>query len=593
MNKYDKNGITAVIPVRKGSTRCKNKNIRPFGDTNLLKLKIETLKKVKGIEQIIVSSNCDEMLDIAKSYDVVAYKRDDIYCTNENPGRFFCNLANTINTDILMHVPVTTPLIDHKQYDTIIDKWNDVKWNFDSLNATTKIKEFIWYKNNPVNYDRRHPPPSQELPDYSYLNFGCNIISKKRVNELNNIVGGHPYLFDIDAISGLDIDDNVDFIKTELLYKNHIDNEHICKLILDRRNKKLELLDCTIRDGGYLNNWAFTNEEVVDCYKAVTEAGFQYFEIGFRTCPNLLSDKGKWCYSNEDDIKEIYEKYNGCKIAVMAKMGTVSINNFVKKSDSPITMVRVLLARTVKEGDRQKSFYSEKDIKNTALFCKDLIDFGYEVCVNFGCGDIINDFEIEYIALHFHNINIKSIYLADTYGGFNSNIIFTQLHKFYLEFDKYGSNIPFGFHCHNNQENSLQTVSNAIYHGITMIDSTIGGLGRGAGNFKSEMILSYLYQNDINTYVKYLTPIIEYIDKYILSKELYNKNMCIQNHPYYMLSGVLSLHPDYIHQILLMDTNVKDDIDIILKLDKYTKENEERNYNKLLINDIIQGKISV
>ena len=81
--------ITAVIPVRKGSTRCKNKNIRDFGDTNLLKFKIKILKKVKGIDTILVSSNCDEMLNIAKNMGVNIHKRDDKYCTNENPGDFF------------------------------------------------------------------------------------------------------------------------------------------------------------------------------------------------------------------------------------------------------------------------------------------------------------------------------------------------------------------------------------------------------------------------------------------------------------------------------------------------------------------------
>ena len=65
----------------------------------------------------------------------------------------------------------------------------------------------------------------------------------------------------------------------------------------------MELLDCTIRDGGYLNNWNYTNDEVLDCYKSVTRAGIDYFEIGFKTNENLLPGKGKWCYSREEDIR--------------------------------------------------------------------------------------------------------------------------------------------------------------------------------------------------------------------------------------------------------------------------------------------------
>ena len=577
--------ITAVIPVRKGSTRCKNKNIRNFGDTILLKLKIETLKKVKGIDKILVSSNCDIMLGIAKDMGVDIHKRDEQYCTNNNPGQFFCNLASTIDTNILMHVPVTTPLIDAHQYDEILLKWDKIKLTNDSLNATTKIKEFIWYNNKPVNYDRNNPPPSQDLPNFNYLNFGCNIISKKSVFKLNNIVGKTPFLFEIDQISGVDIDENSDFITAELLYKNNILNENICKMILEKRTDKITLLDCTIRDGGYLNNWEFTDEEVIDCYKAVTESGYDYFEIGFRSNEKLLKNKGKWCYSTEEDINNVVSRYNGCKIVVMAKIGTISIDDFIHKDKSNITMVRVLLARSTTENGIQKSYYNKLDIIKAKTFCQQLIDYGYEVCMNFGCGDIIDDNEIEVIASEFNNVKIKALYLADTYGGFNTYNVPIQLHKFYLEFSKYKSNISFGFHCHNNNEDALSKTITAIYHGCTMIDSCIGGLGRGAGNLKSEQLMSYIYK-DKTEYIKKLTPIIIYFDKHILSKKEYQQNYHINSHPYYMISSVLSLHPNYITEILSMNTNVEQDIELIINLDKYTKENNERNYNKNLIKNL-------
>ena len=581
--------ITAVIPVRKGSTRCKNKNIRNFGDTNLLKLKIETLKKVKGIDRILVSSNCDKMLGIAKDMGVDTHKRDEKYCTNQNPGQFFCNLASTINTKILMHVPVTTPLINVYQYDEILIKWNEIKLNHDSLNATTKIKEFIWHNKKAVNYDRNNPPPSQDLPDFSYLNFGCNIISKKSVLKLNNIVGKCPYLFEVDPISGEDIDENSDFIKAELLYKNNIMNEDICKMILEKRTDKISLLDCTIRDGGYLNNWEFTNKQVLDCYKAVTESGYEYFEIGFRTNKNLLTNKGKWCYSTEDDINKIYQKYNGCKIVVMAKIGTVTIDDFIEKDKSNVTMVRVLLARATIEDGIQKSYYNKLDIQKAKIFCEQLIDYGYEVCMNFGCGDIINDDEIKIIASEFHNVKINALYLADTYGGFNRCNVPIQLHKFYLEFNKHGSNVPFGFHCHNNNEDALSKTTTAIFHGCSMIDSCIGGLGRGAGNLKSEQLMAYLHK-DTTEYIKRITPLIVYFDKYILSKKQYHQYH-INSHPYYMISSVLSLHPNYISEILKMNTDVTDDIQLIMKLDQFTKTNNERNYNKHLLNKILNNNV--
>jgi YrbI family 3-deoxy-D-manno-octulosonate 8-phosphate phosphatase len=578
--------ITAVIPVKKDSQRCKNKNIRRFEETNLLKLKIETLKKVKGIDKILVSSNCDKMLEIAKELGVDTYKRDERYCTNENIGGFYCDLTNTIHTQFLMHTPVTTPLITHVQYEEIITKWNENKMNYDSLNTSTKINEFIWYNEEPVNYDRKNPISSQYLPDYKYLNFGCNIISKESLIDSNNIIGKKPLFFDINPISGIDIDTPLDFIKAELFYKHNILNDNICKLILEKKTDNIELLDCTIRDGGYLNNWNFSDEEVLDCYKAVSDAGYNYFEIGFRTKKNHIPNAGKWCYCTEDDINKIYQTYKGCNIAVMAKVGTFTIDDFVVKSKSNISLVRVLLARTTIENGIQKSKYNKKDIQVAKMVCEQLLDYGYEVCINFGCGDIIDDDEIQIIASEFHNVKLKSLYLADTYGGFNDINLPIQLHKFYMEFQKYNSNISFGFHCHNNNEDALCKTLIAMDHGCTMIDSCINGLGRGAGNLKSEQLISYIYRNS-SEYITKITPLILYYDKHMLSKKAYNENNYIQSHPYYMISSVLSLHPDYIVDILTnLNSRVKEDIELILKLDKYTKENNERNYSYKLFTNL-------
>lgn len=579
-------GITAVIPVRKGSTRCKNKNIRNFGDTNLLKLKIETLKKVNGIDKILVSSNCDVMLEIAKNMGVDIYKRNEKYCTNNNPGQFFRNLANTINTDILMHVPVTTPFISAKQYSEILNKWHEIKTEYNSLNATTKIKEFIWHNNEPVNYNRNNPPPSQELPNFNYLNFGCNIISKECVLKMNNIVSDKPFLFEIDSISGVDIDENSDFIKAELFYNNNITDDNISKVIINKRVDNPELVDCTIRDGGYLNNWEFTDEEVIDCYKAATKAGFDYFEIGFRTNPDILKDKGTWCYSSDSDIVNIKNNYNGCKIAVMAKVGSFDVNDFQHKKNSPVDMVRVLLARATHTDMGLISEYNEDDIIEASNICNHLIELGYDVCMNFGCGDLIEPLEIKLICKHFHSVGIKALYLADTYGGFNCKTIPTQIHEFYKEFNRYNSDMKLGFHIHNNNGDGLEKARLAAFHGCVMIDASIGGLGRGSGNLKTEEYVCHKFHKNQKLRDK-ITPIMEFYDKHIQSKKEYNNQKIKSHHPLYNVAGALSLHPDYILELLEnVEQTITRDMSIIFQLDKHTTENNCRNYNRNLINKL-------
>jgi YrbI family 3-deoxy-D-manno-octulosonate 8-phosphate phosphatase len=582
--------ITAVIPVRKGSTRCENKNIRSFGDTNLLKLKIETLKKVKGIDRILVSSNCDIMLGIARNMGVDIHKRDEKYCTSTCTGtELNVYLANLVKTEYFMRVSVMTPfIISH--YDNCINLFiKGIKSKkYDSVNTVNISQHFTWNDKKPINYKYENEIPSFQLPKWYVPNFGINIIETVNIIKYKNIIGKNPYFFQTDLIEGIDIDYPSDFLITEMLYKNNIINEHIGELILEKRdNGKIELLDCTIRDGGYLHNWDYSFEQVNDCYKSASHAGYDYFEIGFKADKEIIKNKGRWYYCEEIDVKKMKESFNnGCKIAVLIKPGNININNIPHSDDSSIDLYRVLINRSIEKMDKDYSFYSNETVKESCQVCQELINKGYEVTINIGCFDNLTEKEIELICSNVSKINgIKAIYLADTYGSGNNKNIPIQLHKFYNEFDKYNSKIPFGFHCHNNNEDALDKTRVAIFHGCTMIDSCIGGLGRGAGNLKSEQLMSYIYK-DCNEYIEKITPLILYFDKHILSKKEYRENHHIQSHPYYMISGVLSLHPDYIAEILSMDTNIINDIELIVKLDKYTKENNERNYNKNLIKNL-------
>jgi len=581
--------ITAVIPVRKGSTRCKNKNIRNFGDTNLLKLKIETLKKVKGIDRILVSSNCDIMLGIAKDMGVDIHKRDEKYCTTECSGSsVFTELAKNINSQMILYTHCVAPFTTINNYENGIKMFLDNPVG--SLISTKLLKEFILHNDKAVNYDLSNAPPSQDLPDYYIPNFGFVLVNTNDVLLNKNIIVKPIKKCHMDSIISIDIDYTCDFIISEMLHNHNIVNEKTTDLIIKKRdNDKIELLDCTIRDGGYLHNWDYSFEQVKNCYKSVCETGYDYFEIGFKADESIIKNKGRWYYSKEEDVKKVKESCNSqCKIAVLIKPGDIDINNIPHKNNSSIDLYRVLINRSTKKMDTDYSFYSNNTVKESCNVCQKLINKGYEVTINIGCFDHITEKEIQLICNHINNINgLKAIYLADTYGSGNNKNIPLQLHKFYSEFEKYDSKISFGFHSHNNNEDAFEKTKLAIFHGCTMIDSCIGGLGRGAGNLKSEQLMSHIYRQDKSEYIERITPLIVYYDKHILSKKAYQENKFINSHPYYMISSVLSLHPNYITEILSMNTNVLFDIELIVKLDENTKKNNTRNYDKKLIQNLI------
>ena len=225
----------------------------------------------------------------------------------------------------------TTPFVSSDEYEYAISFY--LNNDYDSVNCATKFKEFLWSDNKPMNYDYDNVA-SQDLPSFDILNFGFNIINKSIVIKNKNVVGRNPYFIYKDSITGYDIDDQSDFTIAELLKQNSLRSEKDVANIYARKkhNNEIKLVDCTIRDGGYLNNWEFTTKQVIDCYKAVSSADYDYFEIGFKTNPRYIMNKGKWCYCEESDIQQVVDSVeNGCKIAVMAKVGTFQISDFEKK----------------------------------------------------------------------------------------------------------------------------------------------------------------------------------------------------------------------------------------------------------------------
>lgn len=210
--------VTAVIPIRVGSERVKNKNLKKFGDTSLLELKIDNLLQVKRIDEIIVNTDSQTAIEIAISKGVSYHKREEYYassaCAN---SEFLEHLGLVTNTDIFAYCPCTTPFILPSTIQNAIEEF--LKSNsYDSLATVSKIKEFLWLGDNPINYERDKQPNSQNLPDINALNFGLNLISRESLIKFKNIVGLNPLFKITDEVEGLDIDTPLDFFIAEQIY---------------------------------------------------------------------------------------------------------------------------------------------------------------------------------------------------------------------------------------------------------------------------------------------------------------------------------------------------------------------------------------
>jgi CMP-N-acetylneuraminic acid synthetase len=214
--------IKALVAVRSGSVRVENKNIRPFAGSSLLELKLKQLQRIQNLDGIIVNSNDPKMLDIVAGLGCETVLRDPYYASNTvSMSDVYENMAQACDCDVIAYINVTNPLLkDDTIYGAIeLYKELEAKGACDSINSAHLIKEFLFQNNLPVNYDLRHQPRSQDLPDIAALNFAVNVISRAKMIECKNVVGNRPRIYLIDEIEGTDIDTPLDFGFAEYVYK--------------------------------------------------------------------------------------------------------------------------------------------------------------------------------------------------------------------------------------------------------------------------------------------------------------------------------------------------------------------------------------
>ena len=213
-----KGKLTAVVPVRAGSQRVKDKNIKPFSNSNLLEIKLDILKSVSNIDNIIVNSDSNDMLDIAMRKGISTHKREEYYASSEcNNSEYFQHIAEVTNSDYIMYSPVTAPLVSKETYFSCVDKF--MNSDIHNLVTVSDVKHHMWLDGNPLNYNPKDAPNSQDLPDIVSINYGICIINKEDMIKNRNIVTENPYFYKLDEIESMDIDTEFDFMVAEHIYK--------------------------------------------------------------------------------------------------------------------------------------------------------------------------------------------------------------------------------------------------------------------------------------------------------------------------------------------------------------------------------------
>ena len=286
----------------------------------------------------------------------------------------------------------------------------------------------------------------------------------------------------------------------------------------------LKVLDCTIRDGGLVNNFHFTDEFVKGVYDTCVAAGIDYMEIGKNNSPTLQSPEefGAWNFCKEEDIRRIVGENNtNLKIAVMSDIGRTVSEELLPASESVVDMVRI-------------ATYIHQ-IPAAIELIEDAHAKGYETTVNIMAISKSSGDELDEVLELLAATPVDVIYIADSFGSFYPEQI-KKLSAKYVKVAR-GAKKPklVGIHAHNNIQLAFANTIEAMMYGTSFLDVTISGLGRGAGNCAMELLIGFLKNPKYK-----LMPVLQFIEEYIvpLEKEL-DWGYSIP----YMITGQLTEHP--------------------------------------------------
>ena len=286
----------------------------------------------------------------------------------------------------------------------------------------------------------------------------------------------------------------------------------------------IKVVDCTLRDGGLVNNFYFSDEFVRDLYRTNLKAGVDYMEFGYKADREMFDTEkfGKWKFCSDDDIREIVgDNTGGLKISVMADVGRTDFRrDIVDKSDSPVDMIRVATY-----------IHTIPTALEMVEYCHDK---GYETTINIMAISKANDSDLSDALEIIGRSSVDTIYLVDSYGSLYPE----QMRRFaqkYLEYaDKYNKKI--GVHAHNNQQLAFANTIETLTMGVSYLDSTVSGMGRGAGNCSTELLLGFLKNPKYH-----ITPLLNFIEQHI--DKLKADGIVWGYDIPYLLTGRMNQHP--------------------------------------------------
>lgn len=285
----------------------------------------------------------------------------------------------------------------------------------------------------------------------------------------------------------------------------------------------IKICDCTVRDGGLINDHQYDDNFVKGVYNTCVEAGVHYMEMGYKASKKIFAPDqfGKWKFCDEDSLRNIVgENKTALKLCVMADAGRTDYHeDIIPKEKSVLDTIRV-------------ACYIHQ-IPMAIDMVKDAHDKGYETTLQLMAISTVQDKELSDALEVVAQTPVSAVFIVDSFGALYSEQVRDLVKKYTSALQGVGKEV--GIHAHNNQQLAYANTIEALILGATRLDATINGLGRGAGNCPMELLIGFLKNPRFK-----LRPVLDCIQKQFLSL----KGQLDWGHSIpYMITGQLNRHP--------------------------------------------------
>ena len=300
--------------------------------------------------------------------------------------------------------------------------------------------------------------------------------------------------------------------------------------------KNVELLDCTLRDGGYVNDWQFGHDKVLEIFSRLVSAGVEYIEIGFLD-ERRAFDINRTIMPNTKSADKIFSGVDKGSSTVLAMIdyGTCSIENLQPQSESFIDGIRII--------------FKEHKMYDALEFCRQVKSLGYKVFAQMVSVTTYTDDKLVEYSRAVNEIQPYATSMVDTYGLLDDAQL---LHIFDILDRHVDQSIRLGFHAHNNFQLGYAN-ARALLEPETpravLVDGTLYGMGKSAGNAPLELLMMFMNERLGKNYDT--TQALEAIDNVIL--DIYRRQYWGYNLFFY-LSAAARCHPNYVSYLMARRT---------------------------------------